>query len=90
MTSDGDTVGLAHEALVRAWPRLSSWLDDDVEGQRIFGHLVAAAETWDQMGRPDSELYRGVRLTRHAPGETRPAQTSLPPSATSSTASTPG
>ena len=64
VTSDGDTFGLAHEALVRAWPRLSAWLDDDVEGQRIFGHLVAAAETWDQMGRPDSELYRGVRLTQ--------------------------
>ena len=64
VTSDGDTVELAHEALVRAWPRLSSWLDDDVEGRRIFGHLVAAAETWDQMRRPDSELYRGVRLTQ--------------------------
>ena len=25
VTSDGDTVGLAHEALVRAWPRLSGW-----------------------------------------------------------------
>ena len=64
VTTDGETFGLAHEALVRAWPRLSAWLDDDIEGQRIFGHLVAAAETWDQMGRPDSELYRGVRLTR--------------------------
>ncbi len=64
VTSDGDTVELAHEALVRAWPRLRGWLDDDVEGQRIFRHLVAAAETWDAMGRPDSELYRGVRLTQ--------------------------
>jgi WD40 repeat protein len=64
VTTDGDTVGVAHEALVRAWPRLSGWLDDDVEGQRVFGHLAAAAETWDQMGRPDSELYRGVRLSQ--------------------------
>jgi DNA-binding SARP family transcriptional activator/WD40 repeat protein len=64
VTTDGDSVGVAHEALVRAWPRLSGWLDDDVEGQRVFGHLAAAAEAWDQMGRPDSELYRGVRLTQ--------------------------
>ena len=64
VTSDGDTVELAHEALARAWPRLRGWLDDDVEGQRIFRHLVAAAETWDAMGRPDSELYRGARLAQ--------------------------
>ena len=64
VTSDGDVVELAHEALARAWPRLRGWLDDDVEGQRIFRHLAAAADAWDAMGRPDSELYRGVRLAQ--------------------------
>jgi WD40 repeat protein/DNA-binding SARP family transcriptional activator len=62
VTSDDGVVELAHEALARAWPRLRGWLDDDVEGQRIFRHLTAHAEAWDRMGRPDSELYRGVRL----------------------------
>ena len=62
VTSDQDVVELAHEALARAWPRLRDWLDDDVEGQRTWRHLSAAAEAWDAMGRPDSELYRGVRL----------------------------
>jgi DNA-binding SARP family transcriptional activator/WD40 repeat protein len=61
---DGDTVQIAHEALVRVWPRLRDWLEDDVEGQRMLRHLSAAADTWDTMGRPDSELYRGARLTR--------------------------
>lgn len=64
VTSDGDAVELAHEALARAWPRLRSWLDDDVEGQRILRHLAIAADSWDAMGRPPSELYRGVRLAR--------------------------
>jgi DNA-binding SARP family transcriptional activator/WD40 repeat protein/energy-coupling factor transporter ATP-binding protein EcfA2 len=64
VTSDEDVVELAHEALARAWPRLRAWLDDDVEGQRIWRHLAVAAESWDAMGRPDSELYRGVRLER--------------------------
>jgi WD40 repeat protein len=64
VTSDADMVELAHEALARAWPRLRGWLDDDADGQRILRHLALAAETWDAMGRPDSELYRGVRLTR--------------------------
>ncbi len=64
LTIDGDAVQIAHEALVRVWPRLRDWLDDDVEGQRLFRHLAAAADAWDGMGRPDSELYRGSRLTR--------------------------
>ena len=62
LSSDGDTVEIAHESLAVAWPRLRSWLDEDVEGQRILRHLSVAADTWDSMGRPDSELYRGVRL----------------------------
>jgi WD40 repeat protein/DNA-binding SARP family transcriptional activator len=61
-TSTDDSVHIAHEALVRAWPRLRSWLDDDVEGARILRHLALTAETWENMGRPDSELYRGGRL----------------------------
>jgi hypothetical protein len=64
VTSDDGVVELAHEALARVWPRLRAWLDDDVEGQRILRHLTVAADTWETMGRPDSELYRGVRLAQ--------------------------
>jgi WD40 repeat protein/DNA-binding SARP family transcriptional activator len=64
LSSDGDSVEIAHESLAVAWPRLRSWLDEDVEGQRILRHLSVAADTWASMGRPDSELYRGVRLGR--------------------------
>ncbi len=61
LSSDGDAVEIAHESLAVAWPRLQSWLDDDVEGLRIMRHLSVAAVSWDDLGRPDSELYRGVR-----------------------------
>lgn len=64
VTSDEDVLEITHEALARAWPRLRGWLEDDVEGQRIRHHLSGAADAWDGLGRPDSELYRGVRLTR--------------------------
>ena len=57
-----DTVTIAHESLVRAWPRLRTWLDEDLEGQRILAHLQVTADTWDTLGRPDDELYRGARL----------------------------
>ncbi len=64
VTSDAGMVEIAHEALARGWPRLRAWLDDDVEGQRIFHHLTGAADAWDSLGRPESELYRGVRLAQ--------------------------
>ncbi len=64
VTIDQDTVQIAHESIARAWPRLSGWLDEDVEGQRMMRHLSASADAWDGLGRPDSELYRGIRLDR--------------------------
>ncbi|RNM12410.1 BTAD domain-containing putative transcriptional regulator [Nocardioides pocheonensis] len=64
LSIDGDTVQVAHEALVKVWPRLRDWLEDDVEGQHLLRHLAVAADAWDGMGRPDSELYRGARLSR--------------------------
>ena len=64
VTSDAGVVEIAHEALARAWPRLRTWLDEDMEGQRIRQHLTTAADGWDTLGRPDSELYRGVRLAQ--------------------------
>ena len=62
LTSENETFEIAHEALVRAWPRLRSWLEEDVAGQRLLRHLVSAADGWDSLGRPDTELYRGARL----------------------------
>ena len=62
VTSSREMVELSHESLVRAWPRLRDWLDDDVAGQRVLQHLAHAADAWDDLGRPDDELYRGGRL----------------------------
>ncbi|MET0789804.1 MAG: BTAD domain-containing putative transcriptional regulator [Cellulomonas sp.] len=62
LTADEGTIEIAHESLVRAWPRLRAWLDDDAAGVRILRHLSAAANGWDALGRPDGELYRGARL----------------------------
>jgi DNA-binding SARP family transcriptional activator/WD40 repeat protein len=63
VTTDEKTVTLAHEALARAWPRLRSWLDEDAAGHRLLRHLTVAAEDWQTRDRPDSELYRGARLS---------------------------
>jgi WD40 repeat protein/DNA-binding SARP family transcriptional activator len=58
---EGD-VEVAHEALLREWPRLRGWLEDDAEGRRLQLHLRAAASSWDAGGRDRGELYRGARL----------------------------
>ena len=55
-------VEVAHEALLREWPRLRRWLEQDTEGRRLHQHLGAAAREWDAGGRDPGELYRGVRL----------------------------
>ncbi|MFI7064717.1 BTAD domain-containing putative transcriptional regulator [Kribbella sp. NPDC050124] len=75
VTSDAGAVELAHESLVRAWPRLRRWLDDDLDGQRILHHLATAADTWNNVGRADSELYRGVRLAKALDWRERAAPT---------------
>ena len=62
VTIDDVAVTVTHEALIDGWPRLRGWLDEDVEGRRIFQHLTISARAWNDLGRPESELYRGVRL----------------------------
>ena len=62
VTVDEDTVEVAHEALLREWPRLRGWLADDAEGRRLHQHLIHAAAEWQGSGRDQAELYRGARL----------------------------
>lgn len=61
-TSDG-YVEVAHEALIREWPRLQNWLNDDREGLRLHWKLRDAALDWDKHDRNYSYLYEGARLS---------------------------
>jgi WD40 repeat protein/DNA-binding SARP family transcriptional activator len=62
LTVGGDTVEVAHEALLREWPRLRRWLEQDAEARRLHRHLTLAARDWETDGRDPGELYRGTRL----------------------------
>jgi WD40 repeat protein/DNA-binding SARP family transcriptional activator len=55
-------VEVAHEALLREWPRLRGWLEEDAEGRRLQLQLGDAARAWEVGGRDAEELYRGARL----------------------------
>ncbi|MEU5599270.1 XRE family transcriptional regulator [Streptomyces sp. NPDC020298] len=61
---DHDTVQIAHETLIRRWPRLRDWLAEDREGLRVHRELTQAARQWATVGRDAGALYRGVRLDR--------------------------
>jgi len=63
LTVSATQAEVAHEALLREWPRLRAWLDDDESGRRLRRHLVPAATAWQSTARDAAELYRGQRLT---------------------------
>ena len=62
LTASAGTVEVAHEALLREWPRLRGWLEDDADNRRLHRHLTDAARDWDAEGRDPGDLYRGARL----------------------------
>ena len=62
VTVSEGSVEVAHEALLREWPRLREWIEEDMEGRRLRRHITQAATEWDAAGRDQGELYRGARL----------------------------
>ena len=63
LTVGDGAVEVAHEALLREWPRLRAWLEEDVQGRRLHRQLGDAARAWDaDASRP------GRALPRRAPG----------------------
>ncbi|MBB4966496.1 nSTAND1 domain-containing NTPase [Saccharothrix violaceirubra] len=62
ITHDHESAEITHEALLSAWPRLRSWIDNDRAGNLVRQELETAAAAWDRDGRDPSALYRGSRL----------------------------
>ncbi len=62
VTLDEGTAEVAHEVLIRRWPTLRRWLEEDREGIRLHRRLGDAARLWDAAGREPADLYRGTRL----------------------------
>ena len=56
------TVEVAHEALIRHWPTLREWLDEDREGRLVHRRLTEATGEWEAAARDPALLYRGTRL----------------------------
>ncbi len=66
LVQDGDAqtaqVEVAHEALIRQWPKLRGWLDEDRAGLIIQRRVKQAARQWEQQKYDESLLYHGGQL----------------------------
>jgi tetratricopeptide (TPR) repeat protein len=59
------TVEVAHEALIRTWPRLREWIDANREKLRSRAAVLQAQTDWDHHGRRDDMLLpAGFQLER--------------------------
>jgi len=61
-TPDDAQIEVAHEALVRNWPRLVNWLEDERVNMRQRLRLTVAAEEWKARRKDRSALLRGALL----------------------------
>jgi hypothetical protein len=70
LTTEGDFmnkdafVEVAHEALIRNWPRLRQWLDEDRAGLRLHHRISEGAQEWQRSNKEEGMLYRGARLVQ--------------------------
>ena len=69
--NDKPYVEVSHEALIRGWPRLQAWIDEDRSGLMIHRRLTEAATEWQRLERDDGALYRGAQLALAAEWDER-------------------
>ncbi len=56
------TVDITHEAVLRAWSLLDTWLTEDREAKRAQEDLSSGAQTWETHKSDPSYLLQGARL----------------------------
>ncbi len=88
LTVSEGSVEFAHEALMREWPRLSDWIDDNRDDLNLHRRVKAARDDWELLDRDPEQLLRGARLVearewagRADPGPTADEQAFLTASA---------
>lgn len=64
ITTSEDSAEVAHEALIREWHTLRSWLEENRDNLRLHRHLTDSAQEWQTSNRESDILYRGARLAQ--------------------------
>jgi WD40 repeat protein len=60
---DGNSAQLSHDVLLRDWPRLRGWLEEDRASWILYGQLADDATAWHENHDDASFLYGGTHLT---------------------------
>jgi hypothetical protein len=63
VTDEDQKVDVAHEALIRGWPQLRGWIEEDRTALRTHRRLTEAAAEWRRLHHDTGMLYRGAVLT---------------------------
>jgi hypothetical protein len=56
-------VEVAHEALLRSWPRLVEWVETTRNDQQLLAQMRLAAQQWNDRGRQRAYLWTHARAT---------------------------
>ena len=62
VTAHEETIEIAHEALLAAWPRLRGWIDEGRETIVLRRRIGDATRVWLDHDRDSSALVSGARL----------------------------
>jgi WD40 repeat protein len=68
---DGGRAQLSQDILMRAWPRLHGWLEEDRASSILYGQFAEAADAWHSSHDDSSLLYGGAQLTALQQAATR-------------------
>src|SRR5262245_14048601 len=63
-TTGDEQVEVAHEALIRSWPRLRIWLTEDRAGLRMLDTIRQRVRDWEASNHDEGLLLRGSQLDR--------------------------
>lgn len=65
LTGDVPTFGVAHEALLRRWPRVVEWVERHRQALQVRTRVASQAERWAAAGRPrDLLLPEGIQANQ--------------------------
>ncbi|MEO3783727.1 AAA family ATPase [Actinocorallia sp. B10E7] len=79
LTQQQDTIEITHEALIRGWPRLRSWIEADRSSLLVRQQLAEDAAAWRHHGEDDAYLYADSRLAAAQSLESGPQKAALTP-----------
>jgi len=72
ITVDTGAAQLTHDALLTAWPRLRTWIEESAEDLRAQRRIAQGARVWAETGREEAALWRGSQLAAAVPWSTDP------------------